>query len=114
GIPVSGIERSSARVRPGRQWLFAAVCAALLLTGCDQAQKGFEDGFEKQFTETFTRSCEAGATRAGAPADKVDEVCKCAADELAKTHSPSELMQLSPEDAVPVMEACAKKTLAGS
>lgn len=88
--------------------------AAAALTGCSegesQMQKGFEDGFKEQFVEKFDSSCRTAAEGAGAPAKLVAEVCKCAADELVKKYSASELMSLSPETAEPVMKSCAAKS----
>ncbi|WP_260582176.1 hypothetical protein [Sphingopyxis sp. PET50] len=89
--------------------LAALLAATAGLAGCDEAQKGFEEGFEKQFVESFVPSCVSSATGSGAPAEIANKVCSCAADELARKHSPSELMKLSPEDAAPAMESCAKK-----
>lgn len=91
--------------------LLAAVAG---LSGCGDAgdgmTKGFEDGFKTEFVEKFGNSCRSAAAGGGAPADKVTEVCKCAADELVKKYSTSELMSLSPEDAMPVMKECAAKS----
>ena len=88
--------------------------AAAALTGCSEGenpvQKGFEDGFKTQFVEKFDSSCRTAAEGAGAPAKLVAEVCKCAADELVKKYSASELMSLSPETAEPVMKSCAAKS----
>jgi hypothetical protein len=90
---------------------FVAVAA---LAGCSEGesrmQKGFEDGFKTQFVEKFGGSCRAAAESGGAPADTVAEVCKCAADELVKKYSASELIGLSPEMAAPVMKQCAAKS----
>jgi hypothetical protein len=88
--------------------------AAAALTGCSEGenpmQKGFEDGFKTQFVEKFDSSCRTAAEGAGAPAKLVAEVCKCAADELVKKYSASELTSLSPETAEPVMKSCAAKS----
>lgn len=88
--------------------------AALALAGCgdgaNDMQKGFEDGFKSEFVEKFGNSCRGAAAAGGAPADTVAEVCKCAADELVKKYSASELMSLSPEAAMPVMKECAAKS----
>lgn len=88
--------------------------AAAVLAGCSEGensmQKGFEDGFKTQFVEKFGNSCRAAAEGAGAPADLVADVCRCAADELVKKYSASELISLSPETAEPVMKSCAAKS----
>ncbi|WP_411340650.1 hypothetical protein V6U71_01395 [Sphingopyxis sp. J-6] len=88
--------------------------AAFSLTGCGEGAsdmgKGFEDGFKTEFVEKFGNSCRGAAAGGGASADKVSEVCKCAADELVKKYSASELMSLSPEAAMPVMKECAAKS----
>ncbi len=88
--------------------------ATAALAGCSEGdsrmQKGFEDGFKAQFVEKFDSSCRAAAEGAGAPTDMVAQVCKCAADELVKKYSASELMSLSPETATPVMKSCAAKS----
>ena len=85
-----------------------------MLSGCGDAgsgmQKGFEDGFKTQFIENFNKSCQSGAGGSGLPADKIAEVCKCTADALIEKHSPSDLMSLKPEDAMPVMKECAAKS----
>ena len=52
----------------------------------------------------------AGAGGGGLSADKIAEVCKCTADALIEKHSPSDLMGLKPEDAMPVMKECAAKS----
>ncbi len=93
----------------------AALClAAAAIGGCKEGasrmEQGFEDGFKTNFVETFTKSCKAGAEASGAPADKVAGICQCAADELAKKYSASELMSLSPETATPVITECAAKS----
>ena len=100
--------RMNGRIRKGLM-LAALAAAAGGLAGCDEAQKGFEQGFEKQFVESFGPSCESSATGAGAPAGLAKTVCKCAADELIAKYDPSDLMNLSPDKAMPVMQACAKK-----
>ena len=99
-------------VPPARPILIFAVAA--ILAGCsgseNSMQKGFEDGFKTQFVEKFGSSCRTAAEGAGAPAGMVAEVCKCAADELVKKYSASELMSLSPEATMPVMKSCAAKS----
>ena len=88
--------------------------ATAALAGCSEGEsrmkKGFEEGFKAQFVEKFDSSCRAAAEGAGAPTGMVAEVCKCAADELVKKYSASELMSLSPETATPVMKSCAAKS----
>ncbi|WP_447760392.1 hypothetical protein [Sphingopyxis panaciterrae] len=90
------------------------VLAIAALQGCGKGensmQKGFDDGFKTQFVEKFNQSCTSGAAASGAPADKIAEVCGCTADALIKKHSTSELMNLSPEAAMPVMKECAAKS----
>jgi len=91
-----------------------AFAIAAALAGCSEGesrmQKGFEEGFKAKFVEKFGSSCRGAAESAGAPKDMVAEVCKCAADELVKKYSASELMSLSPETAAPVMKSCAAKS----
>ena len=93
---------------------FAPFVAVAALTGCSEGEsrmeKGFEDGFKTQFVEKFDSSCRAGAEGSGAPAETIAAICKCAADELIKKYSASELMSLSPETAAPVMTSCAAKS----
>lgn len=87
---------------------------ALMLAGCGDAgnsmQKGFEDGFKTQFTDNFTKSCQASAGSSGLAADKIAEVCKCTAEALIEKYKPDELMGMKPEEAMPVMKECAAKS----
>jgi hypothetical protein len=84
-----------------------------LLAGCGESensvQKGFEDGFKAEFAESFGQSCSSGAIGKGVPADAAIAICKCTTDRLAEEKSVTELMKLSPEDALPIMEDCAAK-----
>ena len=84
------------------------------LSGCGDAgnsmQEGFEDGFKTQFIENFNKSCQSSAGGSGLSTDKIAEVCKCTADALIEKYSPSDLMSLKPEDAMPVMKECAAKS----
>ena len=90
------------------------IAIVAMLSGCGDAgnsmQKGFEDGFKTQFIENFNKSCQSSASGSGLSADKITEVCKCTADALIEKHSPSDLMGLKPEDAMPVMKECAAKS----
>lgn len=90
------------------------IAIVAMLSGCGDAgnsmQKGFEDGFKTQFIENFNKSCQSGAASSGLPADKIAQVCKCSADALIAKYSPSDLMKLKPEDAMPVMKECAAKS----
>ena len=85
-----------------------------MLSGCGEAgdsmQKGFEEGFKTQFVDNFTKSCQSSAGGSGFAADKIAEVCQCAADTLIARHEPTELMNLKAEEAMPVMEECAAKS----
>ncbi|NIJ39228.1 hypothetical protein FHR22_003975 [Sphingopyxis panaciterrae] len=98
--------------RPVLLFVLSATVAGLASCGegDNSMQKGFEDGFKTQFVEKFGKSCRSAAAGGGAPADKIAEVCKCAADALVKKYSASELMSLSPETATPVMKECAAKS----
>ena len=91
-----------------------AFAAATALAGCSEGesrmQKGFEDGLKASFVESFGESCRTAAEGGGAAAGLAAEVCKCAADELIKKYSASELIGLSPEMAEPVMKSCAAKS----
>ena len=78
------------------------------LAGCGEAEKAFDDGYKTQFVESFTRTCQSSATKGGAPAEVAASVCKCAADELVAKYSPGELLSLSDEEALPVMQGCAR------
>jgi len=88
--------------------------AAAALMGCSEGEsrmkKGFEEGLKNSFVESFGESCRAAAENGGAPATLAADVCKCAADELIKKYSASELISLSPETAAPVMKSCAAKS----
>ena len=94
----------------------AAFGLALLasLTACGDAgstmQKGFEDGFKAQFVDNFTRSCQSSAGDSGLAAEKIAEVCKCAAETLIEKHEVGELTSMKPDDAMPVMKECAAKS----
>ena len=94
--------------------LFLAIGISAALAGCSEGEsrmaKGFEDGLKTSFVESFGESCRTAAEGGGAPADLAANVCKCAADELIKKYSASELMSLSPEMATPVMKSCAAKS----
>ena len=91
--------------------LFAAAAA---LAGCGQGetslQKGLEEGLKAQFVESFEGSCRSATDGVGVLTDKVVEVCKCAADQLVKKFSASELASLSPDSVAPVMKSCAAKS----
>jgi hypothetical protein len=102
-------------IRTARPVLAAALfLAASVLGGCSEGEsrmeKGFEDGFKTQFVDNFGKSCRSSAEGSAAPADKIEAICKCTADELVKKYSASELMSLSPETAAPVMKECAAKS----
>jgi hypothetical protein len=88
--------------------------AAAALAGCGDGEsrmaKGLEEGLRTSFVESFGESCRAAAEGGGAAAGLAAEVCKCAADELIKKYSASELIGLSPEMAAPVMKSCAAKS----
>ncbi|SNS74229.1 hypothetical protein [Sphingopyxis indica] len=79
------------------------------LTGCGEAEKAFDDGYKTQFVESFTKTCQSSATKGGAPADVAASVCQCAADELVAKYGPGELLSLSDEEALPVMQGCARQ-----
>ena len=95
-----------------RSIMLFAVAAALM--GCNEGEsrmkKGFEEGLKNSFVESFGESCRSAAESGGAPATLAADVCKCAADELIKKYSASELISLSPEAAAPVMKSCAAKS----
>ena len=95
------------------KWTLGFAMAAML-AGCGEAgssmQKGFEDGFKSQFVDNFAQSCQSSAGGSGLAADKIAEVCKCTAEALVGKYETSDLMNMKPEDALPVMKECAAKS----
>ena len=93
-----------------RVWFAGAgLAAAMTLAGCGEAKKELDDGYKKQFVDSFVKSCQVSASESGAPADIAATVCRCAADELVAKYGPAQLMSLSDDKAVPVMKTCAKR-----
>jgi hypothetical protein len=82
------------------------VAAALALTGCGEAKKGFEDGFDTKFHESFVKSCVESSTRAGAPQAAADAICKCASDKVKDKFSTREKMSLKNDQIIPIVQEC--------
>lgn len=67
------------------------------LSGCDQFQKGFDQGFNKSWSKKQHDSCVSSSS--GAPADVIERYCACLVTQLMplKTSQKMGLTQSSPE-----------------
>jgi hypothetical protein len=80
--------------------LVMTVLAAL--GGCEQAKKGFDNGFDK----SFRSSCIAAATKKGAPLTTVTKVCDCALTKIDERFTGTDRAGLSDGQLKPIMEEC--------
>jgi len=79
---------------------------ALLLAGCGEAKKGFDEGFDTKFHEGFVKSCVESAVRAGAPQETATTLCNCTSDKIKGKFSTAEKMKLKNEQILPLVEEC--------
>lgn len=87
------------------------IAAALLLAGCSEAKKQFDEGFKQQFEQSFSTSCAKGAADQGVPADKMDkvrEMCACTAKALVAKYGVSELTAMGTGANKEAIEAAAQ------
>jgi hypothetical protein len=98
---------SSLAARSPLVWLGASALV-FGLAGCGE-ESSFNKGFESKFAEEFTKSCSSSAVSSGAPADKAAAICKCTADELIEKYDASDLVNVGPDKATPIMTECARK-----
>ena len=78
----------------------------MALTACGEATKGFEDGFDTKFHESFVASCVKSSTGAGAPQAAADTICKCASDKIKDRFSVKEKMSLKNDQIIPIVQEC--------
>ena len=79
---------------------------ALLLAGCGDAKKGFDEGFDTKFHEGFVKSCVNSAVKAGAPSATATTLCECTSDKIKEKFSTAEKMKLKNEQILPLVEQC--------
>ena len=87
------------------------IAAALLLAGCSEAKKQFDDGFKQQFEQSFTTSCAKGAADQGVPEEKMEQVralCTCTAKALVAKYGVSELTAMGAGSNKEAIEAAAQ------
>jgi hypothetical protein len=88
-----------------------SIAIVLLLAGCGDAKKNFETGFKTAFEKNFTESCTKSAMDGGkVPADQkpaVLEFCGCVAKKLVERHSMTELASLGGGGSQEKIEAAA-------
>jgi hypothetical protein len=89
-----------------RSLSLCAAAAALALTGCGDAKKGFDEGFDTKFHEGFVKSCVESAVRSGAPQETATSLCNCTSDKIKEKFSTAEKMKLKNEQILPLVEEC--------
>ena len=90
-----------------RNGLFVLIGCTALLAGCGKVTEAANDKFDEQFRS----SCVASAVKTGAPAAISQKACDCTIDEINKKYSASEKLTLSQDDAMPILEKCAKEAV---
>lgn len=91
------------------------IAAVLLLAGCGEAKKQFDDGFKQQFEQSFATSCAKGAADQGVPADKMEkvrEMCACTAKTLVSKYGVTELTAMGTGANKEAIEAAAQGCMA--
>jgi hypothetical protein len=88
----------------------ALVVTLLSLGGCEQAQQGFDDGFNNAFAKNAKASCVSTAAKSGASPDVIEPYCTCFVAEVTAWPM-KEKMQFDPtsEKLAQVVEKCRPK-----
>ncbi|AZI34694.1 hypothetical protein NT2_02_02900 [Caenibius tardaugens NBRC 16725] len=81
---------------------------AALISGCGTAG---EESLNKSFDEEFRSSCVSSAVKTGAPPPLAARACACTIDEINAKYSTREKLALSQDEIMPIIEACANKTV---
>lgn len=89
-----------------RKALFVAIALGAL-AGCGQAEKAFDENFDKSFRE----SCVSAATGKGAAESVADQVCGCALGKIKDQFSPAERATLGDDKLRPIMNECVKSVV---
>ena len=94
---------------------FTIIALGALLAGCGEAKKAFDEGFDeafdKSFHEKFISSCTSSAMRSGATQDLASKLCTCASDKVKERFSVREKMNLTEEQAMPIVEECSASVI---
>ena len=87
--------------------LFVLLGCTMLLAGCSKATEAASNKFDEQ----FRTACVGSAVKTGAPPVISKRACDCTIDEINKKYSATEKLTLSQDDAMPILEQCAKKAV---
>jgi hypothetical protein len=74
------------------------ILALVMLCGCRESKKNFDESFKQSFETSFVKSCTESATKTGAPEAKATGKCSCVAKHLVNKYSVTELENLGNTD----------------